>query len=187
MEGSRASKFSEKPGFNRRCIMDVSLIFGIIFTLIVIGALLVFGWDLIADFFGIGGESQVLRTIENLGKKVSEIYRLAEGSSEQFSLSFPKEYRLCFFNSSYPEERFYSDKSRNWDPDSTTKYSINASHYNAWYYKGENDAAGSGKRIPYLEINAEPPPPQNNNNFCALGGSKIYIVKKWEWVEVEPV
>ena len=159
--------------------MDVSLIFGIIFTLIVIGLLLVFGGEQIANILGFGGHAQVLKTIANLKNKVDDVYRLGEGSSEQFTLSFSKDFRLCFFNSSNPADRFYSDKSMTWDPDSTTKYLINASHYNAWYYAGSNSASGEGKIIPYLEMPTE-------NNFCATGGKKVYIVKKWDWVEVEP-
>ena len=159
--------------------MDVSLIFGIIFTLIVIGLLLVFGGEQIANILGFGGQAQVLKTMDNLKNKVDDIYRLGEGSSEQFTLSFPKEYRLCFFNSSNPADRFYSDKSMTWDPDSTVKYVINASRFNVWYHRGEDDAAGSGKSIPYLEMPTE-------NNFCATGGKKVYIVKRYDWIEVEP-
>jgi hypothetical protein len=159
--------------------MDVSLVFGMIFTLIVIGLLLVFGWEQIAGILGFSAEAQVLKNIDNLKNKVDDTYRLGEGSSEQFTLSFPKDYSLCFFNSSNPADRFYSDKSVTWDPDSTVKYLINASHYNVWYYAGSDSAAGKGKRIPYLEMPTE-------NNFCATGGKKVYIVKKYDWVEIEP-
>lgn len=159
--------------------MDVSLIFGIIFTIIVMGALIAFGWPLIADYLGFGENAQVLKSIDSLGKKIDSVYRLAEGSGAQFNLSFSKDYRLCFFNSSNPAPRYYSQRSMTWDPDWTTKYSINASHYNVWYYQGQDDAAGQGKKIPYLDT-------PTDKNFCAPGGTALYLEKKYDWVEVKP-
>jgi|SRR3990172_2532244 len=159
--------------------MDVSLIFGIIFTLIVISLLLVFGGKQIADILGFGGQAQVLKSIDNLKNKIDYVYRLGDGSSDTFELSFPKEYRICFFNSSNPADRFYSEQSMTWDPDSTTRYSINRSQYNTWWYSGEDDRDGQGKRIPHLEMPTE-------NNFCATGGKKVYLVKRYDSVEIEP-
>lgn len=160
--------------------MDVSMVFGIIFTIIVMGALLVFGWDQIANLLGFGGEAQVLKTIDSLQKGVEYFYRMAEGSGVEFRLDFPKDYRLCFFNSSNPADSFYPEKSMTWDPDSTTRYLINASGYNVWYYRGEDDAGGQGKRIPYLDTPTE-------KNFCATGGKMVYIVNRGYSVEVEPM
>jgi len=157
--------------------MDVSMVFGIIFTLIVIGVLLVFGWGQIANIFGLGEEAQVANTIQNLGKKIDDIYYKAEGSRASFTLSFPKEYRMCFFNSSDPSPRFYSDRSRTWNPGQTTIFRINQSEYNSWYYKG-NDEMGRGYTFSHLDMPTE-------NNFCAAGGSKIYIVNRG-MIGIEP-
>ena len=156
--------------------MDVSMIFGIIFALILIGALLAFGLPLIEKYIKIGIDSEVLKTIDNLQKKVDEIYRLAENSAEEFKLSFPKDYKLCFFNSSDPKKHY----SAGWDPDSTTLYRINQSRYNVWYYSGDDDARGDGKAIPYLDIPTE-------KNFCVPGGSKVYVTKRWSGVSIEKI
>ena len=158
--------------------MDVSLIFGIIFTIIVMGALLVFGWDQIANLLGFGGEAQTLRSIDNLNKKIDFIYRNAEGSRTEFALAFPKDFRLCFFNSSNPAPRFYSDRSMTWNPDQTVLFRINQSGFNSWYYRGENDAAGHGYGFAYLGIPTE-------KNFCVPGGTRLSIVNRGYTVEVE--
>ncbi|MCJ7816312.1 MAG: hypothetical protein MUP55_00505 [Candidatus Aenigmarchaeota archaeon] len=160
--------------------MDTSLVFGIIFTIIVMAALLVFGWDQIANLFGFGGEAQTLRSIDNLNKKIDFIYRNAEGSRTEFTLAFPKDYKLCFFNSSNPAPKFYSDRSKTWNPDQTVKFRINQSGYNSWYYKGADDAGGHGYNFAYLDIPTE-------KNFCAVGGTKLSIINRGYTVEVEAV
>ena len=160
--------------------MDVSMIFGIIFTIIIMSVILIFGAEQIANILGLGAEAQVAKSIDNLQKEVDSYYRQAEDSGGGVSLSFPKNYRLCFFNSSNPARKLYSDRSLTWDPDSTTRYVINASRYNIWYYQGEDDAAGRGRRIPYLDM-------PTDKNFCAPGGIKIYITNTGNGVEIEPV
>ena len=155
------------------------MIFGIIFTIIVMGAIIAFGWPEIAKVIGLGEESKVLKDIDNLNKKIDSLYRLAEGSEDHFKLSFSTDYKLCFFNSSNPASRYYSQRSMIWNPGTTTKYLINSSHYNIWYYNGQDESAGQGKRIPYLDMPTE-------NNFCTPGGTTLYLVKKYDWVEVEP-
>jgi hypothetical protein len=152
--------------------MDVSMVFGLIFTCIVISAILIFGWEQITNFFGIGSQAQLAKTAENLKKNVDSVYGLAEGSGAEFRLALPKEYRLCFFNSSNPAARFYASRANSWDPDTTTKYRINASGYNTWYFSGD------GVTIPHLDM-------PTNKNFCAPGGSDVYIVKRFEGVEIE--
>ena len=161
--------------------MDVSMVFGIIFTLIVIGLLLVFGWQQIANIFGIGEEAQVASIIKNLEKRIDDLYYKAEGSRASFTLSFPKEYKMCFFSPSDLSPKFYSDRSMTWDPGQTTIYRINQSRYNSWYYKGNDDEAGDGYKFSHLEM----PAGEQNKNFCAAGGSKIYIVNRG-MVQIEP-
>ena len=155
--------------------MDVSLIFGIIFTIIVISVVLVFGGEQIANLFGLSGEAQIIKSIGNLQSKVDEIYRLAENSGEDFKLTFSKDYKLCFFSPSNPQRRL----SAGWNPDSTVLYRINQSGYNIWYFKGSDSASGTGKSIPYMSI-------PSTKNFCSTGGSEVYIVNRGNFVEVEP-
>lgn len=159
--------------------MDVSMIFGIIFTIIVMAMILIFGGEQIMNMAGLGAQAQVAKAMDNLQKKVDSFYRLAEGSGGEFSLSFPQTYKVCFFNSSNPARKLYSDRTMTWDPDSTVKYMINASHFNTWYFGGTDTASGQGKRIPYLDM-------PTDKNFCAAGGSKVYIKNIGGGVEIEP-
>ena len=158
--------------------MDVSMVFGIIFTIIVMAVLLVFGWDQIANLLGFGGDAQTLRSIDSLGKKIDFIYQNAENSRSEFTLSFPKDYKLCFFNSSNPAPKYYSDRSMTWNPDQTVKFMINQSGFNSWYYSGTDNASGRGHSFRYLDIPTE-------KNFCAPGGTKLSVVNRGYSVEVE--
>lgn len=155
--------------------MDVSMIFGIIFTIVVIGLVLIFGSGALQDLFCFGSDAQIIKEIKNIEKKVEDIYYLAENSGETHTISIPSSQKICFFNSSDPSPR-YTDSLHTWNPDSAYQRIIKNEGYNVWYYSG---CRQNGYTIPKLDLPA-------NKNFCAPGGSKIYILKKWDWVEIEP-
>ena len=95
--------------------MDVGLVFGIIFAVIVIGALFVYGFDLIGGFFCTGNDAQTLKAVKNLETSVKDIYTLSEGSTTPFKLYLPGDSRICFINPDDPNP----NRARGWDPDST--------------------------------------------------------------------
>lgn len=154
--------------------MNTKIIFGImIFAVILIGIIIIFGsYVNFPDPPSKG--AMIQKTINNLNKKVDSIYRLVEGSGAEFSLTFSEDYEICFFNSSNPSP------TATWNPDITTKFRINQSRYNAWYFKiSEGNVAGNGYRFAYLDM-------PTDKNFCAPGGSKIYILRTYNGVEIEP-
>ncbi|MCX6814584.1 MAG: hypothetical protein NTY20_02980 [Candidatus Aenigmarchaeota archaeon] len=154
--------------------MDKRIVFGIIiFAVIIIGLFTILRLEVPGDPYCGSQECMVLRTINNLEKRIEYTYFHEEGFREEFVLSFNKDFKLCFFNSSNPSE------TATWNPEMPTKYLINQSGFNVWYYRGEDDNGGKGEIISHLEIPTE-------KNFCTQGGSKVYIVSKSYGVEIEP-
>jgi len=157
--------------------MDAGMVFGIIFTIFVMGIVLVFGWDQIASFFGMSAQAQVLRELKLVEQKVDSVYNMAENSGEPHTLSISSSNKICFFNSSDPSPRIYSDDSISWKPDPVYRTLIMNEGYNTWYYAGSKK---SGYAIQKLDI-------PTDKNFCAPGGSKIYIQRAHNGVEIEPI
>jgi hypothetical protein len=156
--------------------MDAGMVFGIIFTIFVMGIILVFGWDQISNFLGFGVKAQISRELESIKQKVDKVYNMAENSEESHTLSISSPNKICFFNSSNPSARIYSDDSISWKPDPVYRTLIKNEGYNTWYYAGDTK---NGYTIPKLDM-------PTDKNFCAPGGSKIYIIRMYDGVEIEP-
>jgi hypothetical protein len=156
--------------------MDAGMVFGIIFTIFVMGIVLVFGWDQILIILGFGEQAQMTNELKSINQKVDQVYNMAENSEKSHTLSISSSSKICFFNSSDPSARIYSDDSLSWKPDPVYRTLIKNEGYNTWYYAGNTK---SGYTIPKLDM-------PTDKNFCAAGGSKIYIIRKYNGVEIEP-
>ena len=157
--------------------MDTSMIFGIIFAIVLIVFILVFGTGALNDIFCFSADAQMVKELKNIEQSVGDIYYLAENSGDSHTISLPSSQKICFVNSSNPAPRRYSDATKTWDVDIVYQRIIKNEGYNIWYYGcGKKQ---SGYSISRLEMPTE-------NNFCATGGSKIYIIKRHDWVEIEP-
>jgi hypothetical protein len=156
--------------------MDAGMVFGIIFTIFVMGIVIVFGWDQISNFLGFGEQARMTRELESIKQKVDQVYNMAENSEKSHTLSISSSNKICFFNSSNPSARIYGDDSISWKPDPVYTTLIKNEGYNAWYYAGSTK---SGCTIPKLDM-------PTDKNFCAPGGSKIYIIRTYSGVEIEP-
>ena len=69
--------------------MDTSMVFAIIFAIIVIGLLLAFGLGQVSGIFCFNGVAQVDKSMKDLGNAVDNIYNMAEGNSQMFTVSVP--------------------------------------------------------------------------------------------------
>jgi hypothetical protein len=156
--------------------MSVGMIFGIIFAILVMGMLLVFGSDVIVIIFCMGSDAQTQKTIQNLQTFVDDLYLLPSGSGDYFTLNIPKDSKLCFVNTSYPEPVFYPDPLKTWDPDRVYQRIIKDEGYNIWYH---HCSGQSGGKIDHLYIGSG-----NSKNFCARPGMKLYLENVGRWVAI---
>lgn len=150
---------------DRMKAMSVGVIFGLIFTIIVMIMLIVFGSTILAFIFPQGNDAQLLRVIENMETVVDDIHFQSSGSGQYFTLNIPKNSKLCFVNSSHPDPTYYPDPKMTWDPDIVYQKMITDGGYNIWY---ETSSGESGGEIKKLSI-------AKGKNFCAFSGMKIYL------------
>lgn len=153
--------------------MDTGLVFGIIFAIIIMALLLVFGMEQIVNIFCVGNIAQADKSVKDLENTVENVYNLAEGSAMPFRVAIPKNSKLCLIN--------YNDPApmNSWNPDpdlyNSIKYSIENRRYNVWirYGCGTEEI---GYRINYLEL---------TENFCVSGNTELYVENKGYHVAIE--
>jgi hypothetical protein len=155
--------------------MSVEMVFGIIFTIIVMGLILVFGSGAITSIFCMGTDAQVQKTVTNMKNLVDDLYVLPSGSGDYFTLNLPSNTKLCFMNSTDPKPVFYPDPLKTWNPDRVYQIIIKEEGYNVWYHQCSGQ---SGDRIEHLYINPD-------KNFCAKPGMKLYLKNAGRWVVIE--
>ncbi len=154
--------------------MGVGMVFGIIFAVLVISMLFVFGSDAIMGIFCMGSDAQVQKAIQNMQTFVDDLYVLPSGSGDYFTIGIPKDYKLCFVNSTDPKAVIYPDPQKSWNPDRVYQRIITEEGYNVWYSHCRGE---SGTMIEHLFINPD-------RNFCAKPGSRIYLQNVGRWVTI---
>lgn len=83
--------------------MEVSMLFGMIFALIVIVFLLAGGMGMVTDTLGLGGQAAMQNQVKEMSKLCDSVYWSSQGSSKSFSFKFiggPE--RVCFLNHKDP-------------------------------------------------------------------------------------
>lgn len=156
--------------------MSVGMIFGIIFAILVMVMILVFGSDVIVSIFCMGNDAQTQKTIQNLQTFVDNLYLLPSGSGDYFTLNLPRDSKICFVNTTYPGPVFYPDPLKTWDPDKVYQRIIKEEGYNIWYH---HCSGQSGGKIDHLYIGKE-----DTKNFCAKPGMKLYLENVGRWVAI---
>ena len=157
--------------------MDAGQVFGLIFTLILVAFLLVFGFNQIRDFFCLGSDAQVFKQVKDLEVVVEDLYTKTEGSSVPVDMRIPSDGSICFLN--------IDDYSRNfaygWDPSPYIISEIlnNPRHQdyqsNLWVKKCGGEEA-------YKIANLK-----SSVNFCTAKGDEIFLENKGFYVEVSRV
>ena len=157
--------------------MDAGMAFAIIFALIMIGMILVFGIGQIGNIFCLSSDAQVASSIKDLDSMVDQVYALSEGSSRLYDLALPGDARFCFVNTTSPEipAAYTEEQSRHdWKPDPVYSAEINESGYNLWY---QQCSGWYGYAFKNLRV-------QNGKSFCVDSGDSLYLVNKGRFVEV---
>ncbi len=152
--------------------MQVGMVFGIIFALIVMAMVLTFGSGMIADMMCMGSLGQTNKAIEDMADAVSRVHSLDEGSSSPFDVSLPSSARVCFVDPEDPSPSI----TGGWmpDPGLFIEEEIQANGYNIWleYNCGESDR---GFSMRYLET---------ESNFCAERGDRLLLTNTGMTVSV---
>ena len=79
--------------------MQVGMVFALIFTIILIGFVLIVGIPQLGAFASVGSHAQVIKMIHDIDERVESVYYNAGyGSSETITLSLPSGSRICFID-----------------------------------------------------------------------------------------
>jgi hypothetical protein len=77
--------------------MNVGLIFGMVVAMMLIGMIIVFGYDQIMNMQEMQEQAEMKRAIHDLKNAVDRVYSLSGETSEPFGLTFPGGvYKVCF-------------------------------------------------------------------------------------------
>jgi len=158
--------------------MEVGMVFGLVFAVIVMGAIFLFGTGTFEKMICAGDVAQTTKALKDLETVVDKVQVLDEGSRQTFRMRLPVNSKICFVDPDDPEPNLIGD----WYPksDALIEEEIQSSRYNVWidYSCGEGDR---GYRMKYL-ITAEPGKP---GNFCAESGDTVLLINRGIEVSVE--
>jgi hypothetical protein len=155
--------------------MQVGAVFGMIFAIIVMAFLLVFGSDQIANIMCLGNVGQTSKSIKDLEKVVDDIQASGEGSSDTFRMRIPGNAEVCFVNPDDPRPSI----SGGWLPDPELypiiEQKIRTGNLNVWveYNCGSVEP---GYVMDYIVT---------DSNFCAASGETLLLTNLGIQVRVE--
>ena len=148
--------------------MNIGLVFGIIFAIIVMGFVVVFAAPQIMNMFAAQEDLKLSSTLNSLENHINDVYFLSEHSMVEFILDIPQSILFCFVDYSDP-----GSQTSTWQrPDITIQSMINNQMYNVWYFKSNSQ---SGRSIEHLFV---------DSSFCVRAGTKLYLENKGTHVDV---
>lgn len=163
--------------------MNVGMIFAIIFTIVIIGAILALGLTQLQDFFCLGSTAQTNKAVNDVETLVDEVFILAKGSGKSFEMALPQDSTICFVNPDNPAPHPYLDTTLTWNPDQVVLEGIlndpSSTQYgsNLWVYSCGN-ALGEGLKMDHVIP---------SKSFCAPSGTTIFIENVGGSVDIQPV
>jgi hypothetical protein len=92
--------------------MNIGLIFGMVVAIMLMGMIIVFGYQQITNMQNLQEQAEIKKAIEGLQTAVERVYSLSSETSEPFTLSFPGVVSKVCFMPSYRGERITTVKSR---------------------------------------------------------------------------
>ena len=145
------------------------MVFALIFAIVLISFIVVFGYDAITRMFCIGKDSQVQKAFDSVKEYVNRLYMKAKGSSDIAEVNIPSGSRICFVNSTSPGR----NSAGQWYPDRSIEEIITVEGYNTWI---EFCRGSEGYTLRHVRI---------DENFCVIGPSRIYLENKGAYVSIE--
>jgi hypothetical protein len=188
--------------------MNIGLIFGMIVSIVVIGLLIVFGYDQIANMQQLQQQAELLRSIENFKAAVDRVYSLSGESSEKFTLTFPASVHKVCFLPAYRElpvstkKGYLSRDLRSIIEDSSIKYELSTMLVSqrigravgSWQEVDKNQTLlvfFKDSSIPEMHDipHLEPSLKGQNEVLCVQPKSKVWLQRAFDdtgaWVDVE--
>ncbi|MBN2043270.1 MAG: hypothetical protein JW754_05715 [Candidatus Aenigmarchaeota archaeon] len=152
--------------------MNVGMLFGIIFAIIVIGFVLYFGYTYIGEYMSIQNEAGLMQQILRLDNAVDEVYNMAYESSKRFSLSLGEGKKVCFVDPQNPS----SNPDGGWETNEVLTRMVSGNNHNVVILlpDGRYD---NGKEIEHLA-------PLRSSNFCVEGDSEFLLKNEGKYVSI---
>jgi len=160
--------------------MEVSTVFGVIFTLILISALLIFGFNFLSSIFQEQELNQISEAVDNFQATVTNFYYTTSGSPDgpsstsTYTLQIPSSSTFCFVDPLDPSPNI----GLGWDPQGFTETIIEDEGYNLWIYY-QNGASEVGRTLEHTNISS-------GSSFCIQDGDKLKLTNLGVWVELSP-
>jgi hypothetical protein len=151
--------------------MDVSLIFGIIFTAIVMGLLIFFGFRYVSDMITINCDSQTAQQLVNLENAVKSTLSLSKDSVQEFKIIVQTNCapQVCFVNPDVP----IANPEGGWNPEEYATYLVTRDKFNVLVY-------GTGDKINGYTVDKFKP----FVNFCLTSSRNVMLRNGGRNVEV---
>jgi hypothetical protein len=151
--------------------MDVGLLFGMIFAIIVMGFVVFFGYRYVTDMACIQGDSTTAQQIINLEKSVQDTFSLSMGSSKDFQLMVGAcSGKICFLNPASTD----SNPESGWETNNIFDELIQSNNYNIFVL----DSSGNYKDGRSIK-NMKPA-----ENFCISSAKNLLLTNKGRYVSI---
>lgn len=160
--------------------MQVGMVFAMIITIVIIGLVLVFGFQQIQSFFCLGSIAQTNKMVADVEALTEELFVLSKGSAKTYRVSLPADGTVCFINETHPGPHPYEDTRLTWNPDRLILEQFlqnpDSASYgsNVWIHRC-GDALGQGHSIDFLSP---------SKSFCAPSGEELFLENKGSSVDI---
>lgn len=159
--------------------MNVGIVFTLIFAIIVVTLLLIFGYGSIINLAGFGQRANVLDSIEKIDSEAQKVYSYSRGSTRELLLSVSADSKICFINPQDPQKRTWKENWKSWDPPAGVINTINrqGSEFfgsNLWLITPDSQI-GKGQVILKGSLIPKPESSGDSGNFCISGSRKIFF------------
>ncbi len=153
--------------------MNVGMVFGMIFSIIIIGFVLYFGYTYIGEYMGIQSDAGLMQQILSIDSTTSEIYNMAYESSRSFTVSMSSgSGKLCFVDTDNPS----ANPDGGW-PDSEILRKMVTSYENNVLILDSGGMYKEGKKIDHLV-------PYRRENFCVSSPTRLILMNEGDHVSV---
>jgi len=149
--------------------MNVGLVFGIIFTAIIIGFLLFFGFKYINEMFGVNCEAILGDQIIKLREQVGKTFQLSLGATQEFALTIPScVEKICFVDPDHP------GSYGNWETNNVLTRMILQNRYNMIVFN--KDQTFNGYVTDHLKT---------EDNFCVSSKQTLLLKNDGSFVIIK--